>query len=110
LHWQLVAAGLSLGDCALAGHAEQFALPTVSLKVSAAHPTHASPSRPEKPTLHRHAVAAALAGGFTLAATRRASSAGVTKSTAPGASASVSCATARASDTLCDHACTTMSE
>jgi hypothetical protein len=63
LHWQLVAAGLSIGDCAWAGHASQFALPTVFLNVSAAHPTHASPSGPEKPTLHLHAVSAALAGG-----------------------------------------------
>jgi hypothetical protein len=62
-HWQLVEAGLRFGDCAIAGHAEQLALPIVFLKVLAGHATHVSLSGPKRPTLHWHTVAAVLAGG-----------------------------------------------
>ena len=44
------------GACALAGHAEQFALPASGLYVSAAHAAHA-PAAPVEPALQRQVVA-----------------------------------------------------
>ena len=52
-----------LGDWEFAGHAEQFALPRLSVYVSTGHPAHGPPCRPKYPVLHRHAVRALLPWG-----------------------------------------------
>lgn len=68
------------------------------------------PTLPQTRAADAASLASYYACRFTLAATRCASCAGVTKSTPPGASLSTSSTTLRASVTLCDHACTTTSE
>jgi len=47
LHWHAVLLMLPRGACALAGHAEQFALPAASLYVSSGHTAHGPLRGPE---------------------------------------------------------------
>ena len=57
---------LFAGDPELAGQPTQPESPVTALNVSAAHPTHVSPSAPFHPALHVQAVMARLSAGEML--------------------------------------------